>query len=498
MSEQTASQWRLKVAGGDQVNVRPGESLEIGRKPLRPLPDEGVARLEIDDATKSMSKRHARFSVAADGSAVLRDLNSTNGSYVVTEKAELMRLPAGRDVPLPSSPMRIQFGDVPVDFVRIEPDTTPEPKVPNLFDYSASTTVRQEPDAADMSVDEILDLRAGEPTAVFNAQHARHAAAGSPLERIADIEPLTYAQVTSAVDAHDEDDKPPIVFSEADSRTDLPVTPAASVSPVAAPGATVDTASATTAAVAPSAQEPPADSVPLHVVKAIDPGLPRNLFVDAMNKPAETPAAAPASTDGAASADTTTPIVVGTTHAATAVAPVAAARGTIPRVALPAAKPKVELPAATPAGDVTPAAQPSDEAVSDAATVTFTPMDDASGAADPTAVAADGFEDDATGVYTPAFEPGSVFDKVSKGEFDKPQAPMVEVDGLTSEDARHTTDMTLQFEMARHPELLPFLAMNPALYDDLYAWLAAQGDADIDEALAHNVGYQDYREATGK
>ncbi|PLS26154.1 forkhead-associated protein, partial [Bifidobacterium parmae] len=130
----------------------------------------------------------------------------------------------------------------------------------------------------------------------------------------------------------------------------------------------------------------------------------------------------------------------------------------------------------------------------------FTPMGDASGAvaADPTAVAADGFEDDATGVYTPAFEPGSVFDKVSKGEFDKPQTPMVEVDGLTSEDARHTTDMTLQFEMARHPELLPFLAMNPALYDDLYAWLAAQGDADIDEALAHNVGYQDYREATGK
>lgn len=75
---------------------------------------------------------------------------------------------------------------------------------------------------------------------------------------------------------------------------------------------------------------------------------------------------------------------------------------------------------------------------------------------------------------------------------------MVEVDGLTSEDARHTTDMTLQFEMARHAELLPFLAMNPALYDDLYAWLAAQGDADIDEALAHNVGYQDYREAVGK
>lgn len=469
VSEQTASQWRLKVVGGDQVNVRPGESLEIGRKPLRPLPDEGIARLEIDDSTKSMSKRHARFSVSTDGSAVLRDLNSTNGSYVVNEKAELMRLPAGRDVPLPVSPMRIQFGDVPVDFVRIEPDTTPEPVIPNLFDYSTATTVRQEPDAADMSVDEILDLRAGEPTAVFNAQHARHAAPASPLDRIADdIEPLTFAQIKSAAELQDDDDKPPIVFSEADSRTDLPVTPSSAVAQED------ETAAAETVAA-----EPPADSVPLHVVKAIDPGLPRNLFVDAMNKPAETPAQS-APVQSAPNADTTTPIVVG------------AARGASPQVALPAAKPRVELPAAQPATVVQQpvAAQPD--------AVTFKPLDTGAGTVAATSAADDQLEDDATGVYTPAFEPGSVFDKVSKGEFDTPQTPMVEVDGLTSEDARHTTDMTLQFEMARHAELLPFLAMNPALYDDLYAWLAAQGDADIDEALAHNVGYQDYREAVGK
>lgn len=52
--------------------------------------------------------------------------------------------------------------------------------------------------------------------------------------------------------------------------------------------------------------------------------------------------------------------------------------------------------------------------------------------------------------------------------------------------------------MARHPELLPFLAMNPSLYDDLYTWLAAQGNADIDEALSKNAGYEDYRKAMGK
>lgn len=486
MSEQTAGQWRLQVAGGDQVSVRPGESLEIGRKPLRPLPDEGIARLEIDDATKSMSKRHARFSVAADGEAVLRDLDSTNGSYVVSEKGELMRLPAGRDVPLSTSPMRIQFGDVPIDFVRIMQQTEPEPQVPNLFEYSAATTVRQEPDAADMSVDEILDLRAGEPTAVFNAQNARHAAVASPLARIADIEPLTYASITSAVG---QDDEPKVVFSDADSRTDLPVTAAArpasadAEADAEAPGLAVD-----------HTPEPVADSVPLHVVKTINPGLPRNLFADAMHDQSDdapasaTPQATPVADAGAVSADVTTPIVVGATGVSAPELPIAAKPDAQP-AASAAAAPVTATPAATTPTPANAASQ----------TVTFTPLDGVSVAAAPVSDdAAATQEDDATGAYTPAFEPGSVFDKVSKGEFDKPAAPVVEVDGLTSEDARRTSDMTLQFEMAKHPELLPFLAMNPTLYDDLYAWLAAQGDADIDEALAHNDGYRDYRKAVGK
>ena len=40
--------------------------------------------------------------------------------------------------------------------------------------------------------------------------------------------------------------------------------------------------------------------------------------------------------------------------------------------------------------------------------------------------------------------------------------------------------------------------MNPTLYDDLYEWLAAQSNADIDEALSRNPGYEDYRKAVGK
>ena len=104
---------------------------------------------------------------------------------------------------------------------------------------------------------------------------------------------------------------------------------------------------------------------------------------------------------------------------------------------------------------------------------------------------------DETSAFKPVFEPGSVFDRVSKGELVK-QEQTIEVDGLTSDDAKRTDDFTVQFEMARHPELLPFLAMNPSLYDDLYAWLGALGNTDIDAALSHNPGYAEYRKAVGK
>ncbi len=104
---------------------------------------------------------------------------------------------------------------------------------------------------------------------------------------------------------------------------------------------------------------------------------------------------------------------------------------------------------------------------------------------------------DETAAFKPIFEPGSVFDRVSKGGLAK-QEQTIEVDGLTSDDAKRTDDFTVQFQMARHPELLPFLAMNPSLYDDLYAWLGALGNQDIDAALAHNPGYEEYRKAVGK
>ena len=89
MTEQrSGQQWIIKVNGAEQTDVKPGESIEIGRKPLRPLADDGNRRLEVPDSERSMSKRHALFTVHEDGSADVRDLNSTNGTYLNGRRIE--------------------------------------------------------------------------------------------------------------------------------------------------------------------------------------------------------------------------------------------------------------------------------------------------------------------------------------------------------------------------------------------------------------------------
>ena len=84
-------------------------------------------------------------------------------------------------------------------------------------------------------------------------------------------------------------------------------------------------------------------------------------------------------------------------------------------------------------------------------------------------------EADSTGSFRPAFEPGSVFELVSKGRLAAAE-PKIEVNGYTSDQAKTTEDYTEQFAIANCEELLPFLAMNPLLYDDLYNWLEDQAN----------------------
>lgn len=447
------SEWTVKINGVDRISVKPGESVEIGRKPLRPLADDGNTRLDVADQTKSMSKRHAMFTVKSNGTASVRDLGSTNGSYVVRENGDLLRLPANTEFLLPASPMRMQFGDVPADFIRID-DPVAKPldlKVPDLFGYAVHEAP-QEPDAADMSVDDILDLRAGEPTAIFSADNVRR--------KVDELE-LGSLNITQPVTKNDEPAIPRDLFADAlaqhaEQETERKTQQA--MDSVVLPKQQTEPESST---VAPASKHSrisgivPVDAIAHAVVK----------HSPSTSEPAVASVAVVES-DAAAGASKSAENVQSETDQ-----PAADVPDDQQRTAAEAYQESIAAGVA----DQQPAAETetAQQSVSEASDIY------------------------STGVHTPVFEPGSVFERVAKGEL-KAQEPAVEVDGLTSDEAKNTQDFNVQFEVARHPELLAFLAMNPYLYDDMYSWLAARGEADIDEALSHNKGYQEYREAVGK
>ena len=443
------SEWTVKINGVDRISVKPGECVEIGRKPLRPLADDGNTRLDVADQTKSMSKRHAMFTVKSNGTASVRDLGSTNGSYVVRENGDLLRLPANAEFLLPTSPMRMQFGDVPADFIRVD-DPVAKPidlKVPDLFGYAVHEAP-QEPDAADMSVDDILDLRAGEPTAIFSADNVRR--------KVDELE-LGSLNITQPVTKNDEPAIPRDLFADAlaqhaeqetERKNQQAMNSVALPKQQTEPESTIVTPASKHSRISGIV---PVDAIAHAVVK----------HAPSTSEPAVASAAVVES-DAAAGASKSAENVQ--------------SEDTQPEIAQPAtAQSETDQPAADVPDDQQPAAETetAQQSVSEASDIY------------------------STGVHTPVFEPGSVFERVAKGEL-KAQEPAVEVDGLTSDEAKTTQDFNVQFEVARHPELLAFLAMNPYLYDDMYSWLAARGEADIDEALSHNKGYQEYREAVGK
>ena len=474
-------QWTVRINGVDQISVKTGERVEIGRKPLRPLADDGNKRLDVVDGTKSMSKRHALFEVKPTGEATVRDLNSTNGSYVVRDNGDLLRLLADTEFILPSSVVRMQFGDVPVEFIGSDVvETVSTPQVPDLFGYAVGAAP-QEPDAADMSVDEILDLRAGEPTSMFDAGSVKQRVSDlklgmvepdpvSPRDLFADAKAVqtgevALADITSEPEPSQEDAVPvePAVKQSAvkQSAVKQPVTARPDVVPIdaiAKPAAwseddaakshpSQETTHAAETVIAEGEQQP-ADTV---VEKAAE----TQQSDDADNKMTENHADIEAAQEPDLRSEND--VQSQTLQQTDQTGQKSGASNQ------PAADQSVEV------------GQESDQPT------TETPVDEA----------------DATGTHTPVFEPGSVFERVARGEL-KAEKPAVVVDGLSSDDAKTTQDFSVQFEMARHPELMVFLAMNPYLYDDLYAWLAARGERDIDEALAHNKGYQEYRDAVGK
>lgn len=497
------SEWTVKINGVDRISVKPGECVEIGRKPLRPLADDGNTRLDVADQTKSMSKRHAMFTVKSNGTASVRDLGSTNGSYVVRENGDLLRLPANAEFLLPTSPMRMQFGDVPADFIRVD-DPVAKPldlKVPDLFGYAVHEAP-QEPDAADMSVDDILDLRAGEPTAIFSADNVRR--------KVDELE-LGSLNITQPVTKNDEPAIPRDLFADAlaqhaeqetERKNQQAMNSVALPKQQTEPESTIVTPASKHSRISGIV---PVDAIAHAVVKhapsTSEPAVASAAVVESdvvagASKSAENVQSAPNTRNAGDSqpADTVEQHAEGTQSEA------AQSENTQSETAQPTtAQPETAQPATDAPEDQQ---QPTAEAHQEAATATATSADQQLATETETAQqsVSEAYEASdiySTGVHTPVFEPGSVFERVAKGEL-KAQEPAVEVDGLTSDEAKTTQDFNVQFEVARHPELLAFLAMNPYLYDDMYSWLAARGEADIDEALSHNKGYQEYREAVGK
>lgn len=497
------SEWTVKINGVDRISVKPGECVEIGRKPLRPLADDGNTRLDVADQTKSMSKRHAMFTVKSNGTASVRDLGSTNGSYVVRENGDLLRLPANAEFLLPTSPMRMQFGDVPADFIRVD-DPVAKPldlKVPDLFGYAVHEAP-QEPDAADMSVDDILDLRAGEPTAIFSADNVRR--------KVDELE-LGSLNITQPVTKNDEPAIPRDLFADAlaqhaeqetERKNQQAMNSVALPKQQTEPESTIVTPASKHSRISGIV---PVDAIAHAVVKhapsTSEPAVASAAVVESdaaagASKSAENVQSAPNTRNAGDSqpADTVEQHAEVAQSETAREAEAAQSENTQPETAQPAtAQSETDQPAAdVPDDQQRTAAEAYQEAT-------------AAGVADqqPAAETAQQSVSEAydiglhAGVHTPVFEPGSVFERVAKGEL-KAQEPAVEVDGLTSDEAKTTQDFNVQFEVARHPELLAFLAMNPYLYDDMYSWLAARGEADIDEALSHNKGYQEYREAVGK
>lgn len=478
--QQTLQRWMITVGGVEQARVGAGRSVEIGRKPIRPLREDGFMRVDVVDNKRSMSKRHALFIVDASGAATIRDLNSTNGTYLVSESGDLLRLDPGVDFHMPDSIVRMQFGDVPVDFVRIEEkapqgsDAGAQP-VRDLFSYAPDNDIK-EPDAADLSVDDILDIRAGEPTGVFHAQSvSRPDLVWDSQKRLNDAAAADDLGSASAADAGaDADDN-------ADNNSAVTSAEPSSVAPssVADVASVLDVASVAES-VAEQIKPVIAGQVVLPVVRDEfeSPVEPRNLFDDAAN-------------NDAANNDSVNNDVSSNDVASSDVSSNDDASNDVD------SNNDASNDAAT--ND----SVDNDVSTNDAVTNNDATNDDASDVSNSSNVSdANNISDVSATIasdsaqFTPAFEPGSVFEKVSNGEFSA-RKEVVSAGGFTSEEAQKTDDFAEQFEMAKYQELLPFLAMNTNLYDDLYAWLSAQGNADVDQALAQNSGYSAYRNAIG-
>lgn len=474
MSTDSVEGWSIIVSGRTLAELAPGDSVVIGRKPLRPLPDEEVPRVDVADPTKSMSKRHALFSVLMDGQGVLRDLNSTNGTFIVRDNGDLSRMPFGQDFTFSRSPMHLQLGDMAIEFLRTDVSAMPQdaidPPVQSLFSYAPmESEPSAEPAGQGLSVDDILDLRTGEPTSAFQAipKHKRQelpptfppmSIPSKQLGRQPDQCPAVADPVVAAASRVASVDQP-AAKDPSDAGAAADAHDAGHAARTDGAAATREAAGGKRAASPVRAPALPSPAQSLHLQP--EPLPKRDLFQDALERRREEEAAR-------------------------------AEREAAEREARAAEQAEREAAAQAAAPQNASALAWEDDPFD----ATGTGDADLSGEADAVAPA-DPAADGAAAAYRPVFEPGSVFERLSRGEFERKE-PAVVVDGMTSDDARTTTDYNMQFEMARKRPLLPFLALNPHLYHKLYEFLESLDDPDIDAGLEDNDGYTEYKKGSSR
>lgn len=479
----------ITVGGVEQARIGAGQSVEIGRKPIRPLRDDGFKRIDIVDNKRSMSKRHALLIVSKNGVATIRDLHSTNGTYLVGDNGNLMRLEPDIDFQLPNSIMRMQFGDVPIDFVHVEEDASEDDSVRDLFSYATDDN-RQEPDVSDLSVDQILDLRAGEPTGVFHAQSVsqpeltwNHEGSVLSSENI-NVPDANAVEVEIPVLRKEEEVEPRNLFDDAQESS---VVEQSDVEQSVVEQSDASSDSSVSESENSVSDKDSADS---------EENSKENLQDDSMSDSLSDDLSSDLQGDSLNNSQENS-------QENTQLYNQISEENNAQNVQNQDIFESVE----------------SEDSQTDSVTSDNAKFENNELSTNESESNYDSFANSNVGSsydssssqssqssqfvnndfydeYTPAFEPGSVFEKVSQGEFDS-NHEVIEAGGFTSDEAKQTSDFSEQFEMAKYSELLPYLAMNTNLYDDLYAWLAAQSNADVDEALARNSGYDSYRKAMG-
>ena len=466
--------WVITVVDTDQRRIfEPGDTVIIGRTPLRPalVQDTGVLRLNIKDPKKSMSKKHLSLSLDAKGEATIRDLSSTNGTYVVKPNGELARIPADRSLVLDESPVRLQLGDVGLVLEEIPEGASVDKLAPiqhhgkHAVDLFADAKTRnqapngrldhlerqqrdeQEARSVRMDVHDVLDLRAGEPTGAFDAATVRRRIRAMQQQERA-LSPASFQPKTRRAGSDRQNPTSNAVLSKRSV------------------GASRKSSST-------ARDEPPLPGSGIMTVPQLQPEMTEQEVKEVVAQQHSHKSEVAPLIDEHVKRVTTATAVQGTV--AQQVAAASGARMT---------RRMLQHPTITSVAKLSVTPQETASEAEQTSKMQKTPPSSVWKQSAPSKQP----------VGSTGYEPGSVLDRLTRGEYETSR-PAIVVDGtLSSDDAQRVTDHTKQFEMAKHHELLPFLALNPYLYDDLYSWLEAIGDPVITTALKTNSGYQAYQE----